>query len=196
MRRCLQPVIGRQYWDWGKYICEICGKDKGYRANLNDHRYKTHGLHISSWPNLLDDQKEDTIVPSENIIEKAAKTLQPRENVPSSSSSEVQFSSAVHVNSENRSVPKSMPCYKCSGCKSEECLTCKWCLDKKKYGGPGKLNKRCINRRCLSPVTQYHQYVRQPCTQRGELPERQLYVAAGGQVKSMPCHWCRNCRYK
>merc|ERR1719342_1060028 len=30
-------------------------------------------------------------------------------------------------------------------------MKCKWCHDKKKYGGPGRLNKRCITRRCTNP---------------------------------------------
>ena len=45
---------------------------------------------------------------------------------------------------------RAMPCYQCKACTNKDCMNCKWCLDKKKYGGPGRLNKRCITRRCTN----------------------------------------------
>ena len=183
-------------WVGGTYICEVCEKDCGYYNNLRMHRNRKHGL---------------TKRYVKEINEKKCKNSEPPpfwvKGTFNCGVCEKDFGYLINLKMHQRQMhghghrmtsklKRSMPCYKCSGCNNVDCLTCKWCYDKKKYGGPGKLNKRCINRRCLSPVTQYHQYVRQPCTQRGELPERQLYVAAGGQVKSMPCQWCRNCRYK
>jgi len=32
-----------------------------------------------------------------------------------------------------------------------DCGSCKFCLDKRKFGGPGKLKKRCEMRQCLTP---------------------------------------------
>ena len=39
-------------------------------------------------------------------------------------------------------------CGQCLGCKAPDCAICKFCRDKKKFGGPGKLKKCCVNRHC------------------------------------------------
>lgn len=39
-------------------------------------------------------------------------------------------------------------CCGCSGCSTEDCGCCKFCLDMPRFGGPGKKKKRCINRAC------------------------------------------------
>jgi len=44
-----------------------------------------------------------------------------------------------------------MPCNNCSACLMNDCGSCKFCLDKRKFGGPGKLKKRCEMRQCLTP---------------------------------------------
>ena len=49
-----------------------------------------------------------------------------------------------------RFMSRAMPCYECTNCKNKDCMNCRWCHDKKKYGGPGRLNKRCITR-CTNP---------------------------------------------
>lgn len=38
---------------------------------------------------------------------------------------------------------------KCEGCVRPDCGKCKMCLDKPKYGGPGKKKQRCLKRQCL-----------------------------------------------
>ena len=38
---------------------------------------------------------------------------------------------------------------KCDGCVRPDCGKCKMCLDKPKYGGPGKKKQRCLKRQCL-----------------------------------------------
>ena len=40
-------------------------------------------------------------------------------------------------------------CGSCSGCVAKECGTCNFCKDMKKFGGPGRLKKACIQRKCL-----------------------------------------------
>ncbi|RWS25676.1 nuclear receptor-like protein [Leptotrombidium deliense] len=40
-------------------------------------------------------------------------------------------------------------CRSCSGCLSEDCGQCHYCLDKPKFGGPNTLKKKCVNKRCL-----------------------------------------------
>ena len=40
-------------------------------------------------------------------------------------------------------------CGKCTGCTSSNCESCKYCLDNPKFGGPGKLKKACIKRKCI-----------------------------------------------
>ena len=36
------------------------------------------------------------------------------------------------------------------GCNSSDCGSCKYCRDKKKYGGPGRLKKACLRRVCMN----------------------------------------------
>ena len=49
-----------------------------------------------------------------------------------------------------RSAP--LRCNNCEGCernlKGEDCQECRYCKDKKKYGGPDKLRKPCEKRKC------------------------------------------------
>ena len=33
----------------------------------------------------------------------------------------------------------------------EDCGSCRYCLDKRKFGGPGRMNKRCREKQCLTP---------------------------------------------
>jgi len=44
-----------------------------------------------------------------------------------------------------------MPCNSCAACMMQDCGECKFCLDKRKFGGPGKLKKRCELRTCAIP---------------------------------------------
>jgi hypothetical protein len=42
-------------------------------------------------------------------------------------------------------------CGTCPACKvKDDCRTCKFCLDMKRYGGPNKLRKKCRLRQCRS----------------------------------------------
>ena len=34
------------------------------------------------------------------------------------------------------------------GCLADDCGSCKFCLDKPKFGGPGKKKKFCIQKKC------------------------------------------------
>eukprot|EP00938_MAST-03A_sp_MAST-3A-sp1_P001463 g1463.t1 len=44
---------------------------------------------------------------------------------------------------------RSLQCGSCKGCTMKyDCGHCKYCLDKKKFGGPNKLRKRCMYRIC------------------------------------------------
>ena len=38
----------------------------------------------------------------------------------------------------------------CTGCSSSDCGQCKYCIDKPKFGGPGKKRQRCEKRSCLN----------------------------------------------
>jgi len=44
-------------------------------------------------------------------------------------------------------------CGACSACRSKDCGTCKNCLDKPRYGGPGVKKKACISRVCKNTQT-------------------------------------------
>ena len=45
-----------------------------------------------------------------------------------------------------------IPCRACPNCVREDCGTCKNCLDKPKFGGPGTRKQPCLLRKCLNPV--------------------------------------------
>ena len=41
----------------------------------------------------------------------------------------------------------------CSGCTASDCKVCKTCKDMKKYGGQGRLKKKCLLKRCCKVLT-------------------------------------------
>ena len=42
-------------------------------------------------------------------------------------------------------------CMECPGCKTvNDCGTCKYCKDKRKFGGPGIKKKACEKKKCTS----------------------------------------------
>ena len=41
-------------------------------------------------------------------------------------------------------------CGECTDCKMADCGMCIYCLDKKKYGGPGRKKKCCEKRQCVA----------------------------------------------
>lgn len=44
-------------------------------------------------------------------------------------------------------------CGDCRGCKAQDCKRCKNCQDQKRYGGPGKRKRPCVDRKCLNLVS-------------------------------------------
>lgn len=46
---------------------------------------------------------------------------------------------------------REMRCGKCVGCTAPDCMKCRHCLDKKKYGGPGLRKQSCMDRKCIVP---------------------------------------------
>ena len=43
-------------------------------------------------------------------------------------------------------------CGQCNRCKVPDCTICKFCKDKRKFGGPGELKKCCIRRQCTGNI--------------------------------------------
>ena len=43
---------------------------------------------------------------------------------------------------------RTVACRVCPGCVAPECGTCKYCLDKPKFGGSNKLRRKCVNKVC------------------------------------------------
>jgi hypothetical protein len=182
---------------WGRYICEICKKDCGYANNLGLHRKRSHGLSY---------RQEKLGYNGE--IERGSK-LRQNPNEPGYGTSKRKRKR--EKDEENggpdakRFITKAMPCFDCEACKADDCLECKWCHDKKKHGGPGRLNKRCIKRRCIKPkivemqdCTRPMQMMRmegggEPGVQFSATPVRTTYLQAGGLVKAMPCRNCSAC---
>lgn len=49
---------------------------------------------------------------------------------------------------------RTLDCGTCTGCTTTaDCGKCKMCLDKPKFGGPGKQKQRCIMRKCQNHPT-------------------------------------------
>ena len=202
------------YWVWGRYICEVCKKDCGYMNNLGLHRKRTHGLShrqerlgyngeivrgtkIDKSRQSADRHSLDGQVPVRTIIIKRKLSME---------------ASSVTPGTGKKFISKAMPCFECTACKNDDCMNCKWCHDKKKYGGPGRLNKRCITRRCTNPrivETVDHlasrprppvKLVRLETREGGQVvvqtltpaPVRTQYLS-GGLVKAMPCRQCEAC---
>ena len=53
-------------------------------------------------------------------------------------------------NSTIGSCSKRKRCGLCKGCLAKDCMICKFCRDKKKYGGPGKLKQCCEKKKCIA----------------------------------------------
>lgn len=159
------------YWVWGRYICEVCKKDCGYANNLGLHRKRTHGLSY----------RQERLGYNGEIL-RGSRVRDPTE--PRSTRRKLSVEGRA-----GRTLTKAMPCFQCEACASPDCLACKWCHDKKKYGGPGRLNKRCIKRRCTAPrlVDMVEHGVTSSVTPAGPgttgLLQRQTYQA-GGLVKA------------
>lgn len=45
---------------------------------------------------------------------------------------------------------RSRACRECVSCLAEDCQSCAFCYDMKRYGGPGKLKQKCRQRRCIN----------------------------------------------
>ena len=57
--------------------------------------------------------------------------------------------SSSYVYGSSASARKLRRCGECEGCMMEDCGKCEICLDKPKFGGPGRLKKACSLRKCI-----------------------------------------------
>lgn len=62
--------------------------------------------------------------------------------------SNVASDQQIHQQSSDGRSSKKKRCGRCQECRMPDCGTCKFCRDKKKFGGPGKLKKSCVKRHC------------------------------------------------
>ena len=46
-------------------------------------------------------------------------------------------------------MPRAHRCGKCAGCTQDDCGACTYCLDKKSFGGAGKLKRACVESKCI-----------------------------------------------
>ena len=172
---------------WGRYICEVCKKDCGYANNLGLHRKRTHGLHY----------RQERLGYNGEIVRGTRINQTPAQPKPLKRKLEVEEGvDTADTPLVKKFMSKAMPCFECKACKNPDCMKCKWCHDKKKYGGPGKLNKRCITRRCTNPnVVEMQDHLKTRgirMAAQSQTPVRTTYVA-GGLVKQMPCRNCATC---
>ena len=180
------------YWVWGRYICEICKKDCGYVNNLGQHRKRSHGLSYHQEKLGYNSEIENGWKIKQNPNEPAYGTLKRKGRRKKYEQGE-----------GGRLLTKAMPCFGCKACKSDDCMECTWCHDKKKHGGPGRLRKRCIKRRCTQPkIVEMMDHMPNRPMKMVRLegggnsrihytttPIRTTYLQAGGLVKAMPCRF-------
>lgn len=55
---------------------------------------------------------------------------------------------AMNINLSLVGKVKWMRCGICQSCLSNDCGKCKYCLDKPKFGGAGRLRKSCVDKKC------------------------------------------------
>ena len=55
-----------------------------------------------------------------------------------------KFVSSDRKMSKSRAKARQPRCGTCSGCTAVNCKICTFCLDMKKYGGPGKMKQCCM----------------------------------------------------
>jgi len=189
------------YWVWGRYICEVCKKDCGYANNLGLHRKRSHNLSYRQEKLGYNGEIERG-----SRVRDAPETFKRKHSKVFGKKDDRQLLDT----DGKRKITKAMPCFECTACKNDDCRKCKWCHDKKKYGGPGKLNKRCITRRCTQPkIVEMTDHMKsRPIKMlkiekpNGEssfhhqflsTPVRTTYLQSGGLVKAMPCRNCSAC---
>eukprot|EP00615_Pteridomonas_danica_P004691 CAMPEP_0114369336 /NCGR_PEP_ID=MMETSP0101-20121206/31599_1 /TAXON_ID=38822 ORGANISM="Pteridomonas danica, Strain PT" /NCGR_SAMPLE_ID=MMETSP0101 /ASSEMBLY_ACC=CAM_ASM_000211 /LENGTH=462 /DNA_ID=CAMNT_0001520145 /DNA_START=5 /DNA_END=1393 /DNA_ORIENTATION=+ len=56
-------------------------------------------------------------------------------------------------NLKTKQVIRKQRCGDCSGCRATECGVCKFCLNMRKFGGPGTLKQPCVQRKCSGEVS-------------------------------------------
>ena len=137
-------------WVWNKFICDQCGKDCGYSQNLGLHRKRSHGL----------THRQRFLGPLQNIPRGEGGEEEGAPPPPDLGSARTPRNAAVPtagyaarraVVSAGGGLVKAMPCKACPACLRPDCGACVHCLDKKQFGGPGKLKRRCKKRKCESP---------------------------------------------
>lgn len=69
--------------------------------------------------------------------------------IPNATKSNTGIISDYFVLSLSR-VGRRQRCFKCKGCKAHDCGECIYCLDKRKFGGPGKKKQCCVKKICTN----------------------------------------------
>ncbi|XP_076818883.1 lysine-specific demethylase 2A-like [Clavelina lepadiformis] len=69
-------------------------------------------------------------------------------------------------------------CKQCEACLSDDCRSCVFCRDMRKYGGPGTMKQTCIKRRCTNPIL--------PSTVREEPPTPTSAAPPRDETSSKP----------
>lgn len=80
------------------------------------------------------------------------------------------------------SLKRGRSCGKCDGCLREDCAKCQFCLDKPKFGGPGKKKQRCEKR----PCSNFRKKGYSSSSNFQRLPEKMKMVGASVEVKTTP----------
>ena len=81
-------------------------------------------------------------------------------------------------------VKKAGLCGTCSGCKTHaDCGKCRMCIDKPKFGGPGRKKQKCLKRKCLKRA----QTASTPPTVSGMLPNRSMALCSNVKLYLCKC---------
>ena len=102
-----------------------------------------NGKAVASWPVLKEIKSFDTNIKVLDTAEKKIKKK--RKRAPNGAPKPPKI---VKAGKRIRRVR----CKQCEACRREDCRTCVFCKDMKKYGGPGTMKQTCQARRCLNPL--------------------------------------------
>ena len=102
-----------------------------------------NGKAVASWPVLKEIKSFDTNIKVLDTTEKKIKKK--RKRAPNGAPKPPKV---VKTGKRIRRVR----CKQCEACRREDCRTCVFCKDMKKYGGPGTMKQTCQARRCLNPL--------------------------------------------
>lgn len=110
-------------------------------------------------------------------------------------------SSSAETNGDSKNRKRGRGCGSCPGCLRDDCGKCQYCVDKPKFGGPGRKKQRCSLRVCSNFVSHRAQKPSGGCLNPSVLqvaapgvknsthtPEAAMLASTGAQIAAASVH--------